>query len=331
LDPECLPYEIFVVGDRSAPEFANLRTIVIERGRFPGAEHLALLRVFRQQRFDSVMYLKTTIPLTHLAFDFDKTIVVHDLVYYDDAIHEYPLSETARFKCLFPISLFFSTRCVAVSNATVLDLKSRFGWFKRPVSVCHASVPAELRAPKDEAALSEMGVHRPYLFYCGSLSPRKNLIRVLEAFRSLDPSIAPRFYISSNASWRDTRILSFIRDHLEGRAFLLGRIRDDQMSAMYSHADALVYVSLYEGFGMPILEAQALGCPVITSNSTSCPEVAGDGALLVDAENVAAIAEGMRQVLSCARLRARLRTKGFRNLERFSWRRTAQILLTQND
>ena len=330
-DPAALDWEVFVVTDGELPALEHLQTLVLARGTFPGAGGLSLLRLLAQGRFDAVLYPKTTIPLTHLAFGFDKLIVVHDLVYYEKAISEYGPLETARYKLLFPISLRCSDRCFAVSHATRRDVQARFGWYRRCIPVCHASVPDRIRPTADDGALAELGVRRPYLFYCGSLSPRKNLLRVLQAFHMLRGQADHCLYISSNASWRDAQVLSYLRRHLGGRAFLLGRLRDDQLTAMYSHADALVYVSLYEGFGMPILEAQACGCPVITSSQTSCPEVAGEGALFVDAEDVSAIAKGMLQVLTSPDTRAQLRARGFDNVRRYSWRRTVDVLLSRQE
>lgn len=328
-DPASLPCEISVVGNGTLPAFERLRSIVLESSRIPCVERWSLLQLLARQRFDSVLYPRTTIPLSHLALGFEKSVVVHDLVYYERTLSEFGALETARFKLLFPISLLCSNRCFAVSKATKDDLRACFGWFTRPVSVCHAAVPDWLQRTTDSAALVELRVRRPYFFYCGSLSPRKNLLRVLEAFHGLLPEVDHRLYIGSYASWRDSGVLSYIEHHLQGRVFLLGHVRDDQLPALYSHADALVYVSLYEGFGMPILEAQTCGCPVITSSRTSCPEVAGNGALVVDAEDVAAIASALRQVLTSAGTRAELCAHGFENVQRYSWRRTVDILLGQ--
>jgi len=111
---------------------------------------------------------------------------------------------------------------------------------------------------------------------------------------------------------------------LEGRVVHLGYVREEDLPALVSGAAALVYPSLYEGFGLPVLEAMACGIPVITSNVSALPEVAGDAALLVDPRSREAIAAAMRSILDEPRLRERLIEAGLRRASGFSWRRTAE-------
>ena len=169
----------------------------------------------------------------------------------------------------------------------------------------------------------------PYFFYCGSLSPRKNILRVLRAFHRIKDRIPHHFYICTGVSWNDEPVLAYARGHLADRLSFLGYGRTDKLVALYSHADAFVFPSLYEGFGLPILEAQACGCPVLTSNRTSCPEVAGDAALVVDAEDESAIAEAMLTLALDPSKRDALRAKGHKNVRRYSWRRSVEALVTE--
>jgi glycosyltransferase involved in cell wall biosynthesis len=122
-------------------------------------------------------------------------------------------------------------------------------------------------------------------------------------------------------------VTSYIRDHLPDRVSLLGYGRTDKLVALYSRADAFVFPSLYEGFGLPILEAQACGCPVLTSDRTSCPEVAGAGAVIVDAESVSSIADGLLALALDGSLRDALREQGYENVKRYSWQRSVDKLL----
>ena len=162
----------------------------------------------------------------------------------------------------------------------------------------------------------------PYLLYVGSRKPHKNLPRLLEAYSIASARRHLRLVLSGNP---DRLTLGEIaRLGLSGEVAFTDSSADGDLSDIYRGALAFVFPSLYEGFGLPPLEAMACGIPVLTSNICSLPEVVGDAAVLVDPTNVEAIAEGIDRVVSDSTLRGALRQRGFARVARFSWEETAR-------
>jgi glycosyltransferase involved in cell wall biosynthesis len=174
--------------------------------------------------------------------------------------------------------------------------------------------------------LARRGVRPPYFLYVGTIEPRKNLARALRAFGRIAPSLPDhRFVIVGQSGWKYGEVLSEARrPDLAERVVLTGYLPEEELPILYSHAVALVYPSLYEGFGLPIIEAMACGTPVLTSCGSSLSEVAGDAALLVPALSEDKMAEAMTALATDERLRAELRRRGFERAATFSWERTAK-------
>ena len=181
----------------------------------------------------------------------------------------------------------------------------------------------EVGEPAAEGTRRRYGLERPYMLFCGTVEPRKNLPRVLEAFRRLDRSEV-ELVLAGPRGWRE--------DLGEGAAALAGRVRSlgfvppDDLDALYQGAAALVYPSLGEGFGLPVLEAMARGVPVVTSKGTATEEVAGEAAVLVDPLDVDAIADGIERVLGDATLAASLGAAARVRAAGFTWERTAELV-----
>jgi glycosyltransferase involved in cell wall biosynthesis len=167
---------------------------------------------------------------------------------------------------------------------------------------------------------------KPYVLAVGTLEPRKNLERLISAWSSLDANARAGHVLAlvGPVGWDAAPILAAARDQ---GAQLLGRVREEELRALYAGASAFAYPSLYEGFGLPVLEAMAAGAPVLTSNVSSLPEVAGDAALLVDPTDVTAIATGLSRLLSDPALAESLRARGRARAAEFSWERTARETL----
>lgn len=249
-----------------------------------------------------------------------KTVaVVHDL-----AFHIYPEQFTYKDWALQHVFTSYvarrADRIIAVSQTTADDIEKYYGRTKE-VYVVHHGVDRARFSP----TLAEE-VARPYLLYVGQIQPRKNLIRLIQAFEILQKREKDlQLVIVGSHGWLNSPIyrymgLSPARDHI----IQLGRANDDELARLYSQAEAFVLPSLYEGFGMPILEAMACGCPVVTSNVSSLPEVAGKAAVLVDPLNVESIAVGIREA---RKKRQALVKLGLERARQFSWQKTAEKTL----
>ena len=172
-----------------------------------------------------------------------------------------------------------------------------------------------------------------FALYLGSNKPHKNLVRLVEAWRMANGEwrmAAKHGGLVIAGAWDErfpeARILADAASH-QPSAIWLGPVPEADLPALYSAAAVFVFPSLYEGFGLPVLEAMACGTPVVCSNTSSLPEVAGDAALLIDPLDTAALAEALRRALSDPALAADLRARGLTQALRFSWAQTATATL----
>jgi glycosyltransferase involved in cell wall biosynthesis len=217
---------------------------------------------------------------------------------------------------------------IAPSRSTAEDLLSRTKVDPSRVHVIPeaAALPA---APGDpEAALARLKVPRPYILSVGTLEPRKNLVRLVRAYRRVAGSGVPHaLVLAGPLGWHRQPLLRELALAGPGDIVLTGRVTGEDLDALYRLADLFVYPAVYEGFGLPVLEAMARGVPTVCSNTTSLPEVAGDAAVGVHPGSIREIAAGIQQVLDDADLAARLRAAGPARAERFSWDEAARLTL----
>lgn len=215
-----------------------------------------------------------------------------------------------------------ATHLIAVSYATKDDLVKRIGINSKKITVIYEGYDKELFKPVKNDLLP-----KTYYLFVGTVQPRKNLERLIRAFKLSDLSNLSHLVIVGSKGWLSDEIYKLPKKlGIEKKVKFLGYVPDENMPALYSGAIALIYPSLFEGFGLPILEAQACGCPVITSNISSMPEVAGKGAILVDPYNIDDIVKGMNKIKK-QETRNKLIKLGFENIKRFSWEKTARETL----
>jgi glycosyltransferase involved in cell wall biosynthesis len=173
-----------------------------------------------------------------------------------------------------------------------------------------------------------MKIHPPYLLFVGTLEPRKNLVRLIRAYRRAAASGIPHpLVLAGPLGWHHQQLHRELALRGPGEVILTGELDTDELDALYRHAAAFVYPSLYEGFGLPVLEAMTRGLPVITSNTSSLPEVAGEAALQVDPASIREIAAAIETLLGDTALREKLASRGRARAERFSWDETARLTL----
>ena len=181
-----------------------------------------------------------------------------------------------------------------------------------------------------EATLGRYGARRPYILGLGTLQPRKNFCRLIRAFDLLrrQHHVPHNLVIGGGKGWLYEEIYATVRElGLQKAVLLPGFVADEDLPALYSAADLFAFPSLYEGFGLPVLEAMGCGTPVVTSSVSSLPEVAGDAALLIPPEDVEALADALWRLINDSALRNDLRSRGFQQVSRFTWKRAAESLL----
>lgn len=220
---------------------------------------------------------------------------------------------------------------ITVSEHTRHDLEA---WLHIPperITVTYEA-PASIFRPVETEIVraitrGKYGIEGRYILFVGTLEPVKNLARLIDAFAIARErsGIEPSLVVAGQKGWRFADIFARVeRLGLQDQVVFTGYVPDSDLPALYSGADVFVMPSLYEGFGLPVLEAFACGAPVITSNVSSLPEVAGDAAILVDPLNVEALAEALEHVCTDDYLRQNLRLAGLARAAQFSWKRCAE-------
>jgi len=273
------------------------------------------------------------LPLVHPR---RSVVTVHDLgyLYYPEA---HTLSQNLYLRWSTRYNARTAARALADSEATRRDLIRHYGILPEKIVVVYPGRDENLAPVTDPALLAatrtRYGIPGPYLLYVGTLHPRKNLVRLIQAFASLLQSSIPntqypisnlQLVLAGQKGWLYDEILTQVRrSGLADRVVLTGYVPDADLPALLSGALAFVFPSLYEGFGLPVLEAMACGTPVVCSGVSSLPEVAGDAALLVDPLDTEAWAAALRQIAADEGLRRELAERGFRQVQKFSWRRCA--------
>lgn len=217
----------------------------------------------------------------------------------------------------------------AVSECTREDIAEVYGVDRADISVTHNALPPGFRAPtadETEATLSRHGVVKPYVLFVGVRQPRKNLPGAVRAFCAarVEEGLPHRLVLVGKRGWRGGETERAI-EQAGNAVHALGYVPDADLPGLYAAAEALLFPSLYEGFGIPVLEAFACGTPVLTSNVSALPEVAGDAALLVDPRDERAITAGLGRLLADASLREELIARGHERLAAFDWCETARL------
>jgi len=223
---------------------------------------------------------------------------------------------------------------LADSECTKKDLVRLLGAPKGKIEVVYGGVSAAFAPVTDEGVLrraqEEYGLDRPFILSVGRLEPRKNLGRLIEAYwlLSQEADIRHRLLLVGDKGWLYDGLFAQVgKLKLENNVIFLGFVPDDDLPALLSLADVFAYPSLYEGFGLPPLEAMACGTPVVASNTSCLPEVLGEAALFIDPTDVRPLAETLHRVLTDEELRQDMSKRGLARATQFSWSTSAQKLL----
>jgi glycosyltransferase involved in cell wall biosynthesis len=258
-------------------------------------------------------------------------LTIHDLAFR--LFPETAPLATRRWLVRLDRALRQAAEVIVPSEATARDLTTLYPVDPERVTVIHHGVDRERIRPASEEdverARTRHGIHGRYALFLGGLEPRKNLSRLVRAYARSEVDAA-LVIAGASVSWNPEGrgelevALSSLEDDVRRRVVLTGYLGTAEKTALLTGAEALLFPTLYEGFGFPVLEAMACGTPVLTSDVSSLPEVAGDAALLVDPLDETAIRRGIERLLEDAAFRKRLIEAGNRRVGLFSWDESAR-------
>ena len=251
-----------------------------------------------------------------------RVVSIHDVVW-----KKYP--ETMKYTVL-KLDKFFMMRSAKLADIVTTVSHSSFDDIVR-AGVSDSNKIIVVSNGVNRPNSIEKKIDRSFFLFVSTLEPRKNLTRLLQAYGSLPLSIKEKMklVIVGGKGWGEVNLLDTITQlDLTEYVKVLGRVDDATLAALYANAQFLVMPSLYEGFGLPLVEAMSYGTPVLTANNSSMPEVAGNAGLLVDALDVESIADGLQEMITNNELRERLAKNAKLNASRYSWDESAKKLIT---
>lgn len=309
-------------------------------GRFPGAhehvipgnhaflwDHLLLPLRLLHDHLDLVIYPKGTIPFLSPAA---KVSIMLDLGYFYPALKAYKPADTLYMRLAMRYAAMNSKHIFAISEHTRQDVIRLLKVDPGRVHNIYGAASEQYRRVTGSSLLEgirrKYDLYEPFIFYPTNFSPRKNFSRLLDAFERIQGDIPHHLYFTGQVLW-GSQDLAVQLKRLAARVHRLGLVPIEDMPGIYSLAQFAIYPSLFEGLGLPILEGFQCGTPMMVSDQSSIPEVAGDAALMVDAYDIEAIAEGLIKMAADADLRQRLIRAGFEQARLFTWEKSVKALL----
>ena len=258
-------------------------------------------------------------------------LTVHDLIFRHLPDHHKPLNRWY-LNLTVPLYCRRATHIIAVSECTRRDLMAAYAVPPEKITVVHEAADPRFRPQPPEAVAAvraRYDLPERFLLFVGTIEPRKNLARLLAAFEVIHgEGLTDGLVIVGRRGWLYGDFFARLEQSPARRAVIFpGYVPDEELPLWYSAADVLAYPSLYEGFGLPPLEAMACGTPVVVSNVSSLPEVVGDAALLVDPDDISELTVALWRLLTDEGLRAEMREKGLKRAAHFSWEKAARETL----
>jgi glycosyltransferase involved in cell wall biosynthesis len=310
---------------------ANVRQIVVPVDVLGAGQQISVPRLLGRLKPDGYHSPYYVLPY---ATPCPMVVTVHDLIpeLCPEALPRPWLRHT--FRALVRLACRRAKMVIVGSTATAEDLRQRLYLPAERVTTIAYGVDTSFRpsSPEQIAAMRQaLGLADPYVLYVGINKPHKNLVRLVQAWARTPDTVRgdTRLVLAGREDPRYPQTRQTIAQlGLQESVTILGPVPDADMAALYGGAVAFVFPSLYEGFGLPVLEAMACGTPVMASNRSSLPEVVGDAGLLVDPLNIDALAAALSRLLRDAGLRRELSAQGLARARRFTWARAAKETLT---
>ncbi len=325
-------YTVFLSDVHARDHFQRLHLI---QSRLP--THSPIVRILWEQLVQPRALRGSRSELLHaLAFAGPKQIDIPWIVtIYDLSFIRFPESFNTinRMYLTYAVqdSLRRAIRAIAISESTKRDLVTKFHVSPEKVKVIYCGIEPSFTAASDSTGVAQLrarySLPEKFILYLGTIEPRKNIVRLLRAYARAkrEARLPHRLVLVGARGWKYAKVDRVVEEEgILNDVMFTGYAPQEELVSWYRAADLFVYPSLYEGFGLPPLEAMACGTPVVTSNASSLPEVVGDAALLVAPENERALADAILRALTDRTLREEMVARGIAQAARFSWQRAAR-------
>ncbi|MFH1171420.1 MAG: glycosyltransferase family 1 protein [bacterium] len=305
--------------------------------RFPFSQYQKFLPFSYSHMLITAMILKTRLDVFHspanvlpLSYPGRSVITIHDLAIYRNP--EWFPGQLFSTRLLVPQSVRKARHIIAVSESTKRDLKDIFHVPSSKISVVYEApfvVPINVK-DRNVNTVKKFKIQCPYFLFLGTIDPRKNIRMLVAAFLKLraNPLFANhQLVIAGGKGYKADDILESVEQHRAEGVHYVGYLTHNEKLDLVRRSLCFVFPSLYEGFGLPVLEAMRMGVPVITSNTSSLPEVAGNAAVLVDPTSMQALRSAMARIATNGVLRTNLVRRGYEQAKKFQWEDVARKTL----
>ncbi len=320
---------LFEKGPERLVQQENINAQVLTPGIRPVSMLTSLPLRMRRSRAD--VWHATYVPPPFSPEPYLFTLVCSSMIEHPEL---FPPAIRLRLTTLTNRAIAKSALIVCISDHIRQVVRERYGVSEDRMAVTHLGASDAFRALDKEQSRrfvrETYGINRPYFLFCGRWERRKNIVRIIEAFARFraESKIDMQLVFSGERTWAAEEADNIIRKYeLQADVVDLGKSPMSELPKLYAGAVALAYPSLWEGFGLPIVESMACGTPVITSNNSSMKEIGGDAAILVNPESVDEIAEAMYTIAADTSLQQDLREKGLARAAQFTWSNTARQTL----
>ena len=328
--------QLVIFAQEKGPELINLPSDSsiewrIVQDSSPGSrliwEQTVLPSLASKTKIDLLHSLHYTKPLRLICA---SVVTFHDMTYY-----LYPQLHTWTRRMIFPTAMRLSSKqadaIIAVSESTRKDVIRLLQIDPEKIYTTHLGVDPTFRVISDiesrERAATDYRLPEKFILYLGTIEPRKNLPVLIRAYKQLvESGTEHKLFLVGKYGWMYKEVLNLVNElDIEDMVYFTGYVPQEDLPLVYNLASLFVYPTIYEGFGLPALEAMACGVPVITSKIASLPEIVGDAGILIPVDDADALYSAMKRILQDQVLREKLIQDGLVRSKSFSWKRTAQL------